>query len=120
VKPRFALTTAQSVIVVGVPGPAVGLLVAPGVCVGVAVPVAVAVGVAVPVAVAVGVAVPVAVAVGVGVTAPSSRKTISGFAHQPMRLRGRVEGVGVGAELPPNRPEQALKSMLIKIRLAAR
>ena len=111
-KPRFALTTDQSVIVVGVPGPAVGLPVATGVCV--------AVAVAVAVAVPEGVAVPVAVALGTGVTAPSSRKTISGFAHQPIRLRGRVAGVGVGAEFPPNRPEQALKSILIKIRLAAR
>jgi hypothetical protein len=66
------------------------------------------------------VAVAVPVGVAVGVTAPSSRKTISGLAHQLILCKARVEGVGVAGALPPPRPEHALSRILARIRLAVR
>ena len=88
------MATFQSVIVVGVPGPIVG--------VGEPVTVVVAVGeppgvtVALAAAVAVGVAVDVEVAVAVG-TAPSSRNNMLGFPHQPNFASGKSgESVAVG------------------------
>jgi len=71
--PRFASTSDQSEIVLGVPG-------AP-VAVAVGVLPAVVVAVTVAVAVAPGAGLAVAVVVGVS-TVPSSRKSIDGFPHQ--------------------------------------
>src|SRR5438128_11270476 len=83
VKPRFGLTFAQSVKVVGV------TVAGTPVAVGLAVTVGVAVPVGVPPAVA------VAVALGVGMV-PSSRKMITGFPHQCSFASGRCEAVAVG------------------------
>src|SRR5579875_2073275 len=102
VKPRFAFTVDQSVMVDGVPGPADGVVVAVDVLEGVAVPVALAVG------------------LGVGVKAPSSRKTIKGFVHQLILFKAVVEGVGVGDPVLPKRPEHALKSSHTRRKAAIR
>ena len=85
-KPRSALTTFQSVIVVGVPGPVVAL--------GELLAVTVAVAVGEPPVVAVA----PAVAVTVG-AAPSSRNNILGLAHQLNFASGKFAAsvaVGVG------------------------
>lgn len=78
-KPRFASTSDQSEIVLGVPGTAVAVAVGVGVLP--AVVVEVVDGVALAVAVTPGLGLTVAVVDGVA-TAPSSRKSIDGFAHQ--------------------------------------
>jgi len=76
----------------------------------------VVVGVLVVAGVPLGVA--VAVGVTVGVKAPSSRKTIEGCPHQAILLNAWVEAVGV-AVVPPPKPEQALKSMVMENKLTA-
>ena len=82
-------------IVVGVPGPVVGELLAVAVAVGEAPAVTVAVGVVVAVAVAVA----VAVTVGVGIM-PSSRNNILGLLHHFNFTSGKFAGsvVAVGPE----------------------
>ena len=86
VKPRSDLTTFQSVIVVGVPGPVVGVGELPTV--------AVVVAVGEPPGVTVEVGVAVAVAVG---TAPSSRNNMLGLPHQVNFASGKsAESVAVG------------------------
>ncbi len=80
-KPRFASTSDQSEIVLGVPEATVAVVV--GVLPTVVVEVVPGVALAVLVTVAVTPAVELTVAVVAGVaTAPSSRKIIDGFAHQ--------------------------------------
>src|ERR1700674_2988252 len=79
VKPRLALTTDQSLMVVGVPGAVVTVAVAVGELPGV------------PVLVATGVTVTVGVRVTVGV-APSSRNNIAGLPHQLNFARDKLAG----------------------------
>lgn len=81
----------------------------PGPAVGVPDALAVLVPVGVLLALVVAVAVAVVVAVAAGAVAPSSRKTIKGFAHQLILVKLCVADVGVGAA-PPNGLEQALKN----------
>ncbi|MBV8772415.1 MAG: hypothetical protein JO166_08820, partial [Deltaproteobacteria bacterium] len=98
------MTSSQLEIVVGVPGPAVGVGVA---------------GVADAVAVAPGV--PLEAEVGVAVTvggAPSSRKSIDGLPHQWMSASAGAVGVVVGVDvfpvtllLPPKGLEQDASSI---------
>src|SRR5579859_360728 len=97
VKPRLALTTLQSVMVVGVPGPIVGELLA--VALGEAPAVTVTVGEALAVTVAVGDVVTVAVAVAVTVgAAPSSRNSIVGLPHHFNFASGKLAGSAVAVE----------------------
>jgi hypothetical protein len=114
VKPRFGLTFAQSVKVVGVTVAGTPVAVGLAVTVGVAVPV----GVPPAVAVAVALGVPPAVGVGVGMV-PSSRKMITGFPHQCSFASGRCEAVAVGLgdeEEPPKfRPVHEIKKEPVTI-----
>lgn len=119
VKPSWVLTTFQSVMVVGVPEPVVGELVA--------VAVAVAVGEALDVPVAVGEVVAVAVAVAVVVAvgaAPSSRNSILGLLHHfnfaSGKLAGSVVAVGPGCEDAAKGLEQDTNSVPASNRLNAR
>src|SRR5947209_8679361 len=91
-KPRLVLTTFQSVMVVGVPGPIVGELLAVGEAPAVAVTVGETLAVTVAVAVVVTVAVAVAVAVG---AAPSSRNSIVGLLHHFNFASGKLAGSAV-------------------------